>query len=163
MLHPVSGDILLSRAQVIAHGVAANDPMNQGLALALHERYPAMHKDFHHWCNQHHPEPGAAWLWGGAGGVRLVNLITQDGGYGHGAKPGKANEKNVREALRALARLIAEENFKSLALPRLATGVGGLAWSTVWPVVEERLGNLSLPIYVYTEYRPGQQADEPLG
>lgn len=163
MLHPVSGDILLTRAQVIAHGVAANDPMNQGLALALHERYPAMHKDFHHWCNQHHPQAGTAWLWGGAGGVRIVNLLTQDGGYGHGSKPGKASEKTVRDALRALARLIAEENFTSLALPRLATGVGGLSWSVVWPIIEERLGQLSLPIYVYTEFHPGQQADEPLG
>jgi O-acetyl-ADP-ribose deacetylase (regulator of RNase III) len=163
MLHPVSGDILLTRAQVIAHGVAPNDPMNQGLALALHERYPAMHKDFHHWCNRQHPAPGTAWMWGGTDGVRIVNLLTQDGGYGHGAKPGRATEKNVREALRALARLIEAEGFKSLALPRLATGVGGLAWSSVWPIIEERLGNLSLPIYVYAEYHPGQQADETLG
>lgn len=162
MLHPVSGDILLTRAQVIAHGVAPNDPMNQGLALALHERYPAMHKDFHHWCNRQHPAPGTAWMWGGADGVRIVNLLTQDGGYGHGGKPGRATEKNVREALRALVRLIEAEGFKSLALPRLATGVGGLAWSTVWPIVEERLGNLSLPIYVYAEYHPGQRADEAL-
>jgi O-acetyl-ADP-ribose deacetylase (regulator of RNase III) len=38
VIHQVSGDILLSRAQVIAHGVAPNDPMKQGLALALHEK-----------------------------------------------------------------------------------------------------------------------------
>ena len=38
MIHQVSGDILLSRAQVLAHGVAANDPMNQALALQLQER-----------------------------------------------------------------------------------------------------------------------------
>lgn len=161
MLHLVSGDILLSKAQVIAHGVAANDPMNQGLALALHERWPAMHKDFHHWCNQHHPAPGSAWLWGGAGGVRIVNLLTQDGGYGHGAKPGPASEKHVRDALRALAKLAADEDFESIALPRLATGVGGLAWDAVRPIVEERLGELSLPVYVYAEYRPGVQAQEP--
>lgn len=48
MIHYVSGDILLSRAQAIAHGVAPMDPMNQGLARSLHEKYPAMHKDYHH-------------------------------------------------------------------------------------------------------------------
>jgi|TARA_B100000315_G_C14519521_1_gene560847 O-acetyl-ADP-ribose deacetylase (regulator of RNase III) len=84
MIHEVEGDILLSKAQVIAHGVAANDPMNQGLALALHERYPSMHKDYHHWCHQQHPKPGAAWVWGGAEGVRIISLLTQDGGYGEG-------------------------------------------------------------------------------
>ncbi|MEQ8497027.1 MAG: hypothetical protein RLW42_22645 [Gammaproteobacteria bacterium] len=102
-------------------------------------------------------------LWGGAGGIRIVNLITQEGGYDHGSKPGKATVKNVREALRALAHMITEEGFKSLALPRLATGVGGLQWSEVWPIVEDRLGNLSLPIYVYTEYHAGVTASEPTG
>ena len=60
MLYEVSGDILLSKAEVIVHGIAANDPMSEGLAKSLHERLPAMHKDFHHWCRQTHPKPGAA-------------------------------------------------------------------------------------------------------
>ena len=51
MIHEVAGDILLTRAQVIAHGIAANDPMTEGLALSLHEKHPSMHKDFHHWCH----------------------------------------------------------------------------------------------------------------
>jgi len=50
VIHYVSGDILLSRAQAVAHGVALKDAMTQGLARSLHEMYPAMHKDYHHWC-----------------------------------------------------------------------------------------------------------------
>jgi len=53
--------------------------MNQGLALSLHERYPAMHKDFHLWCHQQHSKPGEAWAWGGAEGVGIINLLTQEG------------------------------------------------------------------------------------
>ena len=34
MIHEVSGDILLGKAQVLAHGIAANDPVNHGLALS---------------------------------------------------------------------------------------------------------------------------------
>ena len=83
MIHEVSGDILLSSAQAIAHGIAPNDPMDKGLARSLHEKYPAMHKDFHHWCHQNHPKPGSAWMWGGTDGVRVINLLTQDGGYEH--------------------------------------------------------------------------------
>lgn len=161
MIHLVSGDLLLSRAQVLAHGVAPNDPMTQGLALAIRERYPALHKDYHHWCRQQHPKPGAAWLWGGPGGVRIVNLITQDGGYGVGARPGRASLHNVREALRALAKMSAQEGFSSVALPRLATGVGGLSWSDVLPIVEDRLGALEIPVFVYADYQPGKVADEP--
>lgn len=161
MIHEVAGDILLSRAQALAHGVAPNDPMKQGLARALHEKYPAMHKDFHHWCNLEHPQPGAAWMWGGAGGLRIVNLLTQEGGYGHGAKPGKATLKHVRDSLRELAHLVEREGFGSLALPRLATGVGGLDWNEVRPVILERLGGLAIPVYLYSEYHAGQQAAEP--
>ena len=116
MIINVEGDILLSEAQAIVHGVAANDPMNQGLAKALHERMPAMHKDFHHWCHQQHPAPGEAWVWTAADGVRVVNLITQEGGYGHGARPGKATTKSVGHTLKALKKMAGKEGFTSLAL-----------------------------------------------
>ena len=69
----------------------------------------------------------------------------------------------MRDALRALAHLAEAEGFTSLALPRLATGVGGLAWDEVRPVIADRLGGLSIPVYVYAEFHPGQQADEPAG
>ena len=161
MLYFVSGDILLSRAHAVAHGVAPNDPMTQGLALALRQKYPSLHKDFHHWCSQQHPKPGAAWMWGAADGARIVQLLTQDGGYGAGARPGRATPQHVREALRALSKLALKEGFTSIAVPRLATGVGGLAWDDVLPIVEDRLGALGVPVYVYAEYRPGKAAHEP--
>jgi O-acetyl-ADP-ribose deacetylase (regulator of RNase III) len=161
MIYQVSGDILLTSAQVLAHGVAPNDPMNQGLARSLHEKFPAMHKDFHHWCNQKHPRPGDAWLWGGPGGVRIVNLLTQEGGYGHGARPGKATLKHVSDTLRALAKMAESEAFTSIALPRVATGVGALDWDDILPVIEERLGHLAIPVYVYSDFHAGQKAQEP--
>jgi len=161
MIHEVEGDILLTKAEAIAHGIAANDPMNQGLALSLHERYPAMHKDFHHWCHVNHPKPGDAWVWGGAEGARIVNLLTQEGGYGGDKKPGKATTTNVNHALRALKKIIADEGFASVALPRLATGVGGLDWEEVKPLIESQLGDLDIPIYVYVVFHQGQAAAEP--
>ena len=120
-----------------------------------------MHKDYHHWCDQTHAKPGEAWMWGGVGGVRVINLITQEGGYGHAGHPGRATIKHVRDALRALAHIVEREGLISLALPRLATGVGWLRWADVRPVIEERLGALAIPVYVYAEFHAGQQADEP--
>jgi O-acetyl-ADP-ribose deacetylase (regulator of RNase III) len=161
MIHEVSGDILYTGAQVLAHGVAANDPMSQGLALTLHRRFPSMHKAYHHWCKQHHPKPGAAWLWEAPNGLLIVNLLTQEGGYGHGARPGRATLKHLSDSLKALAKMAAHEGFTSLALPRVATGVGGLDWESVWPVIQERLGGLEVPVYVYTDFRPDERAVEP--
>jgi len=160
MLKMVAGDILLTRAQVIAHGVAPNDSFSQGLALALRERDPAMYKDFRHHHQVAHPKPGALWAWAGADGRRIVSLLTQEEARGHRAKPGKATAHNVNLALKALRRLAEDEGFQSLALPRLATGVGGLAWEEVRPLIERHLGDLDIPVYVYETYRQGVAAKE---
>jgi O-acetyl-ADP-ribose deacetylase (regulator of RNase III) len=161
MLHEVSGDILLTNAQVIAHGVAPNDSFHQGLALQLREQWPALYKDFRHYCQTQHPKAGEVWTWMGASGKRIVNLFTQDAAYEHGSKPGKATTRNVGHALRELHKLALAENFTSIALPRLATGVGGLEWDEVKPLVEQHLGSVNVPIVVYTTYHAGQKANEP--
>ena len=163
MIYGIEGDILLSGAEAIAHGVAANDPMNQGLAAALHENYPSMHKDFHHWCHQQHPKLGSAWIWSGAEGARVINLITQEGGYEHGSKPGKASVSSVNHALRSLKKLIEKESLSSVAIPRLATGVGGLDWEDVRPLIVNQLNDTDAAIYVYEKYIPGKKAAEPAG
>jgi len=157
MIHEVEGDILLTKAAAIAQGVAANDPMKQGLAAALHERYPAMHKDFHHWCRQKHPKPGSAWVWSGPGGVRIINLITQDGGYEHGSKRQHATASDINHALRALRKLVLSEHIASVALTRLG-GSDGLDWSEVKPLIEKQLGDLAADVYVYRD-STGKKSD----
>ena len=163
MIVEVEGDILLSGAEAIAHGVAANDPMNQGLAASLHENFPSMHKDFHHWCHLQYPKLGSAWIWSGAQGTRIINLITQEGGREHGSKPGKASVSSVNHALRALKKLVATEGLSSIALPRLATGVGGLRWEDVRPLIFNQLSDMDADIFVYERFVPGQKAAERSG
>ena len=161
MLHEVSGDILLTRAQAIAHGVAPNDGHNQGLAHALRENWPAMYKDFRHFCQTTHPKAGEVWSWGSAEGKRVASLFTQDAAYDHGAKPGRASTENVNHALKALRKWVEAEGVTSLALPRLATGVGGMNWDEVRPLIEKHLGDLPIPVYVYVTYHKDQLASEP--
>ena len=102
MIHEVAGDILLTKARAITHGVAPNDHFDHGLALALRDRWPAMVKDFRHYTHQTHPKPGELWVWTGADGVSIFNLLTQEGAHGHGAKPGHATLANVNHCLRRL-------------------------------------------------------------
>ena len=160
MIHEVTGDILLTRAQAIAHGVAPNDHFEIGLALALRERWPAMAKDFRHYAHQCHPKPGEIWMWGGTGGVRIFNLLTQEGEHDHGARPGRASTANVNHALRRLRHELEKGEIRSLAIPRLATGVGGLDWADVLPLIRTQLGDLPIPIYVYAHFSKGVAAAE---
>ena len=164
MIHEVTGDILRTSATAIAHGVAPNDSFHSGLALQLRERIPAMYKDFRHYCQTNHAKPGDAWAWAGAGPagpLRVISLLTQEGGYEHGARPGRASLTHVGHALKALRKWIDDEKPKSVALPRLATGVGGLDWKDVLPLIRQHLGDAPVPVYVYSTYRQGVAAEEP--
>ena len=162
MLHYVAGDILLSKADAIAHGVAPNDHFDSGLALALRERWPAMYKDFKHYCHVHNPPAGGLWAWKGADGTRVINLFTQDPPKAKGGHPGRASLKNLGHCLKALNGWVQKEGLESLALPRLATGVGGLDWDLVRPELQAHLGSLGIPVIIYTTYQAGQAAKEPL-
>lgn len=162
MLYQVSGDILLSKAQVVAHGVAPNDDFHQGLALALREQWPALYKDFRHYCKTTHVKPGGLWAWAAPGGRRIVSLFTQEAAYNAGEKPGKATVSYVSHALRNLRELAVKEKFTSIALPRLATGVGRLEWGDVEPFIHESFADLKIPVVVYTIYRKGVQAKEAI-
>ena len=162
MIYEVSGDILLTKAHAIAHGVAPNDHFDAGLALALREKWPSMPKDFRHYVHQTHPKPGEIWTWSGVGGIRIINLMTQEGDHGHGSKPGRANIANVNHCLRRLRHELEKEKMTSLAIPAIATGVGGLAWKDVKVSIEEHLGDLPIPIYLYSTYHKGVEAKEPM-
>ena len=161
MITKVHGDILLSEAKAIAHGVAPNDHFDQGLALALRERFPAMAKDFRHYCHLQNPKPGNAWLWAGPEKV-VVNLMTQESAPDNKAHPGKASIQNINHALKSLCGLIEEHGITSIALPRLATGVGGLEWNDVEPLIEKHLGDLKIPVVIYNSYGKGEKAVEKL-
>ena len=162
MIKEVSGDILLSGAQVIVHGVAPGDHFDEGLALSLRQEWPALAKDFRHYCHTAHPKAGEAWVWGTSDGKRIVSLLTQDpvdGERGAG-RPGRAHVEHINHALRALRTLAEKEKFTSLALPRLGTGIGGLTWEQVEPLIHRHLGELAIPVYVYARFQKGEKADE---
>ena len=60
------------------------------------------------------------------------------------------------------ASISTKEEITSLALPRLATGVGGLDWAEVQPLIQGTLGDAGIPIFIYTTFQAGQQAKEPV-
>lgn len=162
MIKEVSGDILLSKAQAIAHGVAPHDHFENGLALSLRQDYPSMVKDFRHWCHQTNPKPGGAWIWSGADGVRVINLLTQEPStaHNHSGHPGPATLQHVNHALRELKQIVEKEELKSVAIPRLATGVGGLDWKDVKPLIQNTFGDSNTTVYVYATFVKGQAAEE---
>jgi len=160
MIKEVKGDILLTNAHAIAHGVAPNDHFDRGLALSLRKNYPSMAKDFRHYCHLEHPSAGEVWMWGGVGNVRIFNLMTQEPAKNQNGHPGEATLPNVNHCLKNLVKMVKEENITSLALPKLATGYGKLDWEDVLPIIKDRLSELDIPVYIYSTYEQGVKAEE---
>ena len=116
--------------------------------------------NFRHYLHTAHPKPGGLWAWTGADKRRIINLFTQEPAPGEHARPGKATYHNVNHCLRELLKLVEHEKISSLAPPRLATGVGGLEWNQVEPLIQQHLSSLQIPIYLYTTYQKGVKAAE---
>ena len=160
MLKEVTGDSLLSTAGAIAHGIAPHDNFKQGLALSLREQWPGMYKDFRHYCQTYNPKTGGAWSWKGPNSPVIINLFTQEPPDGHQSRPGKATVPNVNRVLHALKKELQDQKITSVALPRLATGVGGLSWEEVQPLIQSALKDAGIPVYVYTTFKKGVAAGE---
>lgn len=151
---------MLSRAQVIAQSVAVDDPMTQGLARKLHERFPAMVQAYTQWCAEENPEPGQVWLWGEPDKVQVVNLVT------HSADEDPKRQRRpqkiaLNRCFRALNKLALEQRFKSIAMPTIGAGEFGFDWAEVRGMMDSQLGELLIPVFIYTRELEGQLAHEP--
>jgi O-acetyl-ADP-ribose deacetylase (regulator of RNase III) len=58
-----------------------------------------------------------------------------------------------------LRHLIDHDRIQSVALPRLATGVGGLDWKPVKELIEQHLGDLAIPVILYTTFHKGERGE----
>lgn len=160
MIYEVEGDIMLSRAQVMVNDVSVGDAMTRGLGRKLNERYPAMVEAYREWCEETNPEPGEIWYWEGADNSQVVNLIISEGDEDP-TRIRRPDKIAVNRCLRRLALMVAEERFKSLAMPKIASGDFGLDWSEVRGMMDSQLSEVLGPIFVYVVDLEGQVASEP--
>lgn len=162
MIKYVTGDILLTKSHAIAHGVSPTDNFAQGLALSLRENWPTMYKDFRHYFHTKSPSEGELWSWKGSEGPIIINLFTQERSKLQNGHPGLATESHVNHALKELAKEAKKLKITSLALPKIATGVGALSWEKVKPLIEKHLSEIDIPVFVYEKYEKGNAAKEDL-
>ena len=161
MIYEVEGDILMSRAEVIAQGIGVNDPMASGLARKLQEKFPGMRDQFREWCEQTDPEPGEIWLWEGHSKTKILNLITGKPADSELGRPSRPEKIAVHRAFRALNKVVVDERISSIAMPMIGSGVGGIDWLEVRGMMHSQLGELLIPVFVYVSVRDGMLASEP--
>ena len=140
MLHPTTGDLFLSRADAIINTVNTMGHMGAGLALAFKKKYPANTAAYVAAFQRNELAIGRMFTFDlGASYVPryIINFPTKK----HWRDPSKL--EYVEEGLVALVAEIRRLGIRSIAVPALGAGLGGLHWPTVRARIEEHLGKLS--------------------
>lgn len=150
----VSGDLFVNRvkAEALAHGCNCAGSMGAGIAVGFKDRYPAMFEEFKRRCKSKPPEfvLGDVFLWRESGKTAVFNLGTQP-------RPGRgATYPIVEAALKELRTVADAAGIRSIAMPRIAAGYGGLSWKKVRAQIEACFADWSGVLYVYEEFKPGE-------
>jgi O-acetyl-ADP-ribose deacetylase (regulator of RNase III) len=123
-----TGDIFTTRARAMGHGVNTEGVMGAGIAAQFRVRFPEMYRQYRVLCQNGDLNVGETFVFhipGQDQGYFLYNIASQD-------LPGPhAKMEWLEDGVRA-ALIHAEKNsIYTIALPRIASGIGGLNESEV--------------------------------
>jgi O-acetyl-ADP-ribose deacetylase (regulator of RNase III) len=139
MLTYTQGNLLTADAEALVNTVNTVGVMGKGIALMFKEQFPDNFRAYEAACKrkevrigqmfvtERHDLMGPKWI---------INFPTKQ----HWRQPSKMEW--VQAGLVDLRRIILEKRIKSVALPPLGTGNGGLEWSRVRSLIERELSTL---------------------
>lgn len=147
MIKYITGNILESDAQALVNTVNTVGVMGKGIALQFKKAFPNNYKAYLDACKRNEVAIGKL-------------FVTEDKNLNSGEKiiinfPTKRNWRKPSEysyieaGLDDLIQVINKYQVKSIALPPLGAGNGGLKWEKVKKIIEQKLQHLDIEIFVY--------------
>ncbi len=147
MITYIEGNILESKADALVNTVNTVGVMGKGLALQFKKEFPYNFKIYQQACKAKDFEIGDL-------------IVTEEESLLYGKKtiidlPTKTDWRKpseysyVEAGLKRLASLIHDKQIKSIAIPSLGTGHGGLEWTKVQNLIESTLKDADSDIQVY--------------
>jgi len=137
LIRETTGDILDANVEALVNPVNTVGVMGAGLALQAKRRYPGMYREYYASCLRGELKIGRVLVHTVFGYPRLVvNFPTKR----HYQDPSKLEW--IDAGLVDLHALIEELGIRSIAIPPLGCGLGGLQWPDVRGLIAERLGDL---------------------
>ncbi|OFX19299.1 MAG: Appr-1-p processing protein [Bacteroidetes bacterium GWA2_31_9] len=147
MIHYQIGNLLDSEAQALVNTVNTVGVMGKGIALQFKNMFPNNFKIYANACKNKEVKVGEL-------------LVAEEETLLKGKKiiinfPTKTNwrlpseYKYIEAGLLDLVKVIKEKDIKSIAIPPLGSGNGGLDWNKVKVILEKHLSTLNCDIYIY--------------
>lgn len=147
MIKYVVGNILESDAEALVNTVNTEGVMGKGIALQFKKAFPTNFKLYVDACKNDKIAIGKS-------------LVTKDSNLDLGERyiinfPTKKTWRKpseyqfIEKGLDDLINIIHEYNIKSIAIPPLGAGNGGLVWEEVKKIIEYKLLKIDVDIFVY--------------
>lgn len=139
MIEFTKGNLLEADVDAVVNTVNTVGVMGKGIALMFKERFPENNKAYVAACKAKEVRVGELFVTQSAeldGPRWIINFPTKQ----HWRNPTK--QEWVEDGLVALKHFIVEHGLRSIAIPPLGCGNGGLRWSVVRPLIEKSLKDL---------------------
>src|SRR5690606_19804157 len=154
----ITGNLLNAETQAIVNTVNTVGVMGKGIALQFKERFPQNYKAYADACKKGLVVIGKMFVFNESDLLNenkiIVNFPTKEEWYR------KSQYSYIEEGLKDLVRVIRDNNIKSISIPPLGCGNGGLTWDKVKDMMTKYLGDLDdVEVFVY---QPNEKIKEIL-
>ncbi len=139
MIEYTSGNLLDADAEALVNTVNTVGVMGKGIALMFKEAYPENFRAYARACKAEEVRTGRMFVTRRdelLGPRWIINFPTKQ------HWKAKARLEWIEEGLRDLKRVIAENGIRSVAVPPLGSGNGGLDWTQVKPRIEAAFSDM---------------------
>ncbi|MEO7967088.1 MAG: macro domain-containing protein [Gemmatimonadaceae bacterium] len=158
MIRYTSGDILEAGTEALVNTVNTVGVMGRGIALQFKEAFPANYKAYAAACKRGEVEPGRMFVFD-LGELTLPRYIINFPTKRHWR--GKSRIEDIRSGLVALVNEIRDRGIHSVAIPPLGSGLGGLDWNDVRPLIADAFSGIADVDVLIFEPSP-RSADAPI-
>ncbi len=139
MIEYKTGDILTEDVEALVNTVNCVGFMGRGVALQFKRAWPENFKEYAAACRRQEVQPGRMFVFDTRRLTPpryIINFPTKRHWRG------KSRMEDIESGLDALVEVVRERDIRSLALPPLGSGLGGLDWREVRPRIERALDAL---------------------
>lgn len=146
MIQYTTGNLLTSNAEALVNTVNTVGVMGKGIALQFKNLYPQNFRIYQKACKADALKIGELLIVEEGNLVDrklIINFPTKQ----HWREPSQYDY--IEKGLRALRMEIESRQIRSIAIPPLGCGNGGLDWSKVKPMIQRALHDLEAEIYVF--------------
>jgi len=149
------GDMFESDAQTLVNTVNTEGVMGKGIALQFRKRFPDMYDDYLVRCEQGEVRLGRPYIYKERLHPWIINFPTKK--YWRSI----SRLEDIVEGLKYLEEHYQGWGVRSLAVPPLGCGEGGLEWRVVGRVLYRFLSELDIPVTLYAPFgTPSEQLSE---